>query len=131
MARKATYFLPNIKANDYILWHVCSRTASMATIVLKDDKKTYFTANKTNDSVVLQWLAQNADTYTGGANLRIEIELKGDKENWNIKQSINSYNITDQQAKIVGCGYGFCVEDWEDNDYGDYCINVVAWPRHK
>ncbi len=127
MAKNATYFLKNFRQGDYMFWSICSQCQSTATIVLKDDSRTYFTVNKTSPSTDLQKLAQDSAAYQGGNNLRIEIMVNF--PNANIQQTINSYNITDSCANIVGHGYNFCIEDSDDNDYNDYYIDIVAWNK--
>lgn len=44
-----------------------------------------------------------------------------------ILQSINSYNVTDNNAKTVGHGYNLCIEDGVDNDFNDIYIDIIGW----
>ena len=128
MATKATYFLQNISSGNFMLWNVCSQAGSKAKIVLKDDTKVYFTIEKKTFDHNLIKLGQDSADYKGGSNLRLEIEVT-DHPDLDIRQSINSYNITDQKSNIVGCGYAYCIEDHEDDDYNDYYIDIVAWNK--
>lgn len=120
--------LDTFKRGDYMFWSVCSQAGSKATIVLKDDSKVYFTVNKSTADWHLLKLAQDSADYTGGRNLRIEIEVY-DHPDLDIKGSINAYNITTDKGSTVGYGYNICIEDYKDEDFNDYFISIVAWNK--
>jgi len=129
MATK-TYFLQNIKKGILMLWNIYSKAGSKAKIVLRDNKDTYFKANKTStDYRSMKEVVQGTASYKGrGANLRLEIELY-DLPDLEIKQCAHSSNITDADLKTVGVKYTICIEDLKDGDYNDYYIDIVAWNK--
>lgn len=128
MANTATYYVPNFQKGDHMYWAIASKAGSKAYIVLKDDNKIYLEVKKEESTLTFKNLALGTATYEGGKNLRIEI-IVYDYEKLDIKSSINSFNITDTKSRIVGYGYNYCIEDWTDNDYNDYYINLVAWVK--
>ena len=115
-----------VEKNDYICWHVCSQCQNVGTIVLKDDSIVYFTANKTSPSTDLQHLAEGGKIYTGGSNLRIEINIPASSK---ISASISRDGVTDGKGINVGALNTFCVEDAGDEDYNDLHINIAAWHK--
>ncbi len=124
-----TYRVAEIDGNDYMVWHVCSQAASLAKIQLKDDRKTYFTAEKKNSSTALQELTPGGqgDFYSGAPNLRIEITV--DYPGVDIKGHPASYSIVNTRGLVVGHGWNLAIEDLNDEDYNDYYINIVAWKK--
>jgi hypothetical protein len=128
MASSTTLYLKNFKANDFLAWHVVTQTAGTGKIILKDNNKVYFTAEKTNHSADIQLLAEGSAFYGGAGDLRVEITVnEGAQKDLDVSPSSNA--ILDKQSNTVGFVYDYCVEDWLDKDYNDYYINIVGWTK--
>lgn len=119
------YDVSEIKRGYFVCWNVCSQAMYKSTIVLKDKKtgREYFNIKKTNPSTTMQFLGQGyADVAGDELQLIVTSEVDTD-----LYQSINSYNVTDNNAKTVGHGYNFCFEDGSDNDFNDVYVNLIGW----
>jgi hypothetical protein len=118
--------MSEIKKGNFMCWEVCTQTSCASTTTLADEEKVYFTYNKpsTPDGSFRSW--PPGTSVCQGNNLKLTIETEGDGV---IKQTINSYNITDSKAKTVGHGYNLCIEDWTDEDFNDIYVNLVGWAK--
>ncbi len=123
---KDTKFLRNFKKGDYLVWSVCSQCYYTGKVTMKDDTKTYFTAEKTSPITSLQNLGKGSVDYAGGANLRIEIDVP---QSTGLDVTNQSSAILDKKSNNVGFVYDFCVEDSDDDDYNDFYINIVGWNK--
>lgn len=125
MASK-TIFLPDVKNGDFLFWTVTSQCQFLGSIRILDDRQLYTRIPKNDPDVRMQVLEQSYKTYTGGPNLRVEID---------IPRAAHVYVAEEKGQPIQGGGntvgycYNFCVEDYYDADYNDFYINVVAWNK--
>ncbi|URZ03852.1 hypothetical protein [Clostridium felsineum] len=122
-----TFYLTNFQNGDTMVWNVCSQTGGTGTITLTDDDNTYFSTSKTDATYSYESLDTNSATYSGGKNLRLKVAINDSSTP--IKAIINSYNLADESAELVGYGYNIAIEDSLDNDYNDYndyYISIVA-----
>ncbi len=120
------YILMEIKKGYNLSWYVCSQCYYTGTIKLYDDTgKVYFTCSKTSGSTSYQSLAQGHDDFTGN-ELYLSVEIP---QSTKIQQSITANSVTDAHAVKVGQVYGFCIEDYNDEDYNDFYIDVVGWAK--
>lgn len=103
-----------------------SACGSTGTIVVKDDSKTYATFNKTSTSVNYQYLGNASEMYTGGKNLRVEINIAHSSLQIAIKAIVSNNNLVDSKGNTIGTVYVIAIEEWTDNDYNDYVITITA-----
>ena len=126
MANSTMMFLENFQKGDYMCWHVCSQCSNRGTVILRDNDKVYFTADKKDYNMSIQHLSEGFAQYTGGRDLRIEITVH---ENCNLHVSMSGDAILDTKGRNVGFIYDYCVEDGSDDDFNDFFINIVAWRK--
>lgn len=126
MSASLTFELDQFHKGYFLAWEVLSQTASTGIITLKAGNKTYFTASKNNSTTGLLLLAQDSADYNQNETLTLTVTVNGATQ---LKQSLTSGAINDEKARKVGYTYSFCIEDWTDNDYNDYYINIVGWAR--
>jgi len=126
MSASLTFELDQFQNGYFLAWEVLSQTASTGVVTLTAGSKTYFTATKSNSTSSLTLLAQDSADYNQSETLTLTITVNGATQ---LKQSFTSGAINDQKAKKVGYTYSFCIEDWTDDDYNDYYINIVGWAR--
>ena len=128
MSTKAssTCSLQSIKSGQTMTISAISACGSTGTIVVKDDSKTYAKFNKTSTSDKYQYLGNASETYTGGENLRVEINVAHSGIQIDIKQIVNNNNLVDSNGNIVGTVYVIAIEEWTDNDYNYYVITIIA-----
>lgn len=119
-----TYYLDEFCGCDFMYWSIFAQTATIGTITLMDDTRTYFSISKTTQCPIIKNLGQGSARYLGGRNLRLVVSIKTP---YPLDQSINAYAITTPDSKTVGHGYNFSIEDGTDGDYNDYYIDIVAW----
>lgn len=129
MDDKKIYPVEEVKEGEYMVWSVCSQTASRGLIVLRDDEQIYDTVSKDNTSTELQDLTKGTKGafYGGGGNLRFEVTIHDALRPQLGCKSING--IIDGEARIVGHTVNICIEDYNDNDYNDYYITFAAWQK--
>lgn len=118
--------LANVKSGQRITISAISACGSTGTIVLKDDSTTYATLSKTSEGHQYQYLGNSSDKYTGGKNLRVEINIRHSSYQISIKQIVNNTNLVDDNGKIVGSVYTIAVEDYDDYDYNDFIITITV-----
>jgi hypothetical protein len=123
-----TYDVSEIKQGYFICWNVCTQCWNACSVKLTDDKgNQYFTYNKPFDrSGNLKFLGQGSADCRGN---KLILVVTCTTDTGEIKQSINSYNITDGSAATIGHGYNLCIEDSSDEDYNDVYIDLVAWKK--
>jgi len=117
--------LTNVTKGQRFTFSAISACGSTGTIVLKDDSKTYATLRKTSESHLYQYLGNASGEYTGGNNLRVEINIEHSFYQIRIKQIVNNTNLVDGEGKVVGNVYTIAVEDYDDYDYNDFVINIM------
>lgn len=118
--------LTNVKSGQRITISAISACGSTGTIVLKDDSKTYATLRKTSQAHQYQHLGNASDKYTGGKNLRVEINIEHSSYQISIKQIVSNTNLVDSKGNIVGSVYTIAVEDYNDYDYNDLFITITV-----
>lgn len=121
-----TYDVSEVKKGYYMCWHVCTQCWNACSVKLMDGKnKTYFTYSKSfKKSGEVQFLGQgHAKCEAEGLKLIVTC----DTDTGEIKQSINSYNVTDAKASTIGHGYNLCIEDSTDEDYNDVYVDLIGW----
>ncbi len=117
--------LTNVTRGQRLTFSAISACGSTGTIVLKDDSKTYATLRKTSESHLYQYLGNASDEYSGGKNLRVEINIEHSFYQISIKQIVNNTNLVDDKGNVVGNVYTIAVEDYDDYDYNDFVINIM------
>jgi hypothetical protein len=120
-----TYDMSEIKNGYFMCWEVCTQAWYQSTVKLVDETgREYFEYHKPyRQSGEFTLLGQGVADCTGN-KLQLIVTSQVDDT---IKQSINSYNITDSSAGTVGHGYNLCIEDSTDEDYNDIYVNLVGW----
>ncbi|MCH5264771.1 MAG: hypothetical protein J1F02_02650 [Lachnospiraceae bacterium] len=128
MSSKAssTCSLQNIKSGQIMTISAASACGSTGTIVVKDDSKTYATFNKTSTSEKYQYLGNASEVYTGGKNLRVEVNVAHSGLQIAIKAIVNNNNLVDSKGNTIGTVYVIAIEEWTDDDYNDYVITITA-----
>lgn len=118
--------LKNIKSGQRLTVSATSACGSTGTIVLKDDSKVYATFRKTSEAHQYMYLGNASDKYTGGNNLRIEVNIEHSSYQISIKQLVVNTNIVDGKGNIVGSVYTIAIEDYNDYDYNDFVITITV-----
>lgn len=120
----ATFHLEEIKKGMHICWNVSAQAGFDSTTIIGDDKMTYAKLTKEQtfpDSY--QFLGQGQSTVEGN-NFKIVVNSSAAT---NLKQVTQRYEIKTEQKRLVGYSYNICIEDFNDDDFNDVCINIVAW----
>lgn len=117
--------LTNVKSGQRMTISAISACGSTGTIELKDDSKTYATIRKSSEGHQYQYLGNASDKYTGGKNLRVEINIQHSSYQISIKQIVNNTKLVDKKGKIVAIVYTIAVEDYDDYDYNDFVITIM------
>lgn len=117
--------LTNVKRGQRMTISAISSCWSIGTIVLKDDNGTYATLDNDEATNKHQILGIRSKKYTGGKNLRVEIEIESSDFDINIKQTVSNTNMVNSDGKIIGNIYTIAIEDLRDNEYNDFVITVL------
>ncbi|MEG1606987.1 MAG: hypothetical protein RR066_03940 [Mucinivorans sp.] len=125
MATK-TIYLTTPQKNDFLFWTVATQCFNLGTVIIRDDATLYATIRKTSTSTSLQVLEQSTKQYTGTKGLRVEIDIPASDH---IKVASEAVQPIEAGGKTVGCCYNFCIEDYIDEDYNDFYINIVSWNK--
>lgn len=123
---KVTIKLDEFEKGEYLSWFVTTQAAYTVTVTLKDDKKTYFSNSKGTVNIEPP-LAVGSGEYIG-SNLVLEISIPQSDE---ILPLPSMHTMISDTGKILGHSFTCCGEDWKDNDYNDFYINVVGWKSKK
>lgn len=123
---KITIPLNRFEKGEYLSWFVTTQAAYEVTVTLKDDRKTYFSKKKKSLSITPP-LAVGSDEYIGD-NLVLEVFIPESKE---IRALPTTNTITADTGKVVAHTFTCCGEDWIDNDFNDFYINLVGWKSKK
>lgn len=126
-----SYDVSEIKKDYYVFWSLCTACRFECEISLVDETGTvYFKyyKDKTSGNVEMTPLGQGNAQIKGN---KLELIVMSNTSIDEIKQSINSFNVTDAKASTVGHGYNFCIEDWTDEDYNDIFIDLTGWVSGK
>lgn len=127
MAKTVTkrYDVSEIKKGYFICWSVCTQCWNACKVELKDECKTYFSYTKGFErNGQLKMLGQGSADCAGS---KLELIVTCDTDTGEIRQSINSYNVTDGKAATIGHGYNLCIEDSTDEDYNDVYVDLIGW----
>lgn len=114
------------ETGEYLSWFVTTQAAYEVKVTLRDDKKTYFSERKQGISITPP-LAVGSGEYIG-KNLVLEIYIPQSRE---IRTLPSMNTITDDTGKVVAHSFTCCGEDWIDNDFNDFYINLVGWKSKK
>lgn len=121
---KVTYYLTEIEKGDRILWDIYSYCQNTFSVTIRDDSKIYDSVDKNTYDANLKMLSYGSDFYNGGRNLRIEVEFYNPTV---VIKTTNSFEaIKNEQNRIVGYLYYYCLEDGTDGDYNDVTITITA-----
>jgi len=121
MAQK-TFHIDSFPQGYFMSWFVTTQAAFLVKAKLYDDSKVYFEAEKQSMNIEPP-LSSGYGTIVGN-QLRLDID---EPQSAKLDSSINTYNITTDTGAIVGYGYNICIEDYNDHDYNDVSISLVAW----
>lgn len=120
----ATFHLEEIKKGMHICWNVSAQAGFDSTTIIGDDKMTYAKlTKKQTSSDSYQFLGQGQSAVEGN-NFKIVVNSSAAT---NLKQVTQRYEIKTEQKRLVGYSYNICIEDFNDDDFNDVCINIVAW----
>lgn len=122
---KSTCAITNVKRGQRVTMSVISSCWSIGAVTLKDDSKEYYTLDNDEATNKHQLLGTKSKKYTGGKNLRVEIQLESSNFDINIKQCVTNTNMINSDGKIVGNIYTIAIEDLSDNEYNDFVITVL------
>lgn len=123
---KVTIQLGEFEKGEYLCWFVTTQAAYKVTVTLRDDKKIYFSADK-ESVAIMPPLNFGKDEYIG-KNLVLEISIPQSDE---IRPLPSMNTIISDTGKVLGHSFTCCGEDWTDNDYNDFYINIVGWKSKK
>lgn len=118
--------LKSFEKGEYLSWFVTTQAAYEVTVTLKDDKKTYFSKKKKGLSITPP-LAVGSEEYIG-ENLVLEVSIPQSQE---IRTMPSTNTIVTDTGKVVAHSFTCCGEDWIDNDFNDFYINLVGWKSKK
>lgn len=121
MANKS-YYVTNFNKGYYMTWNMNTQAAFNITVILKDSVKTY--VNASDSSTNIDPPLSQGSSMIFGDNLMLEVKIP---QSSNIRASIESYNITREDGKVVGYGFDLCVEDSNDMDYNDLYVSMACW----
>ena len=123
---KLTIELKEFETGEYLSWFVTSQAANKVTVTLRDDKTQYFSESKDTTNIEPP-LAVGSNRYVG-KNLVLEISIPQSDE---IRPLPAMHTIISDTGKVLGHSFTCCGEDWSDNDYNDFYINLVGWKSKK
>lgn len=123
---KITIQLGEFEKGEHLSWFVTTQAAYEVTVTLKDNKKTYFSAKKKSMNIEPPLAMGNADYV--GSNLVLEISIP---QSDGIHPIPSMSSIISDTGKVLGHSFTCCGEDWTDNDYNDFYINIVGWSSKK
>lgn len=123
---KLTIELKEFETGEYLSWFVTSQAANKVTVTLRDDKTQYFSESKDTTNIEPP-LAVGSNRYVG-KNLVLEISIPQSDE---IRPLPAMHPIISDTGKVLGHSFTCCGEDWSDNDYNDFYINLVGWKSKK
>lgn len=121
---KVTIALDSFRKGEYLSWFVTTQAAYEVEITLKDDKKVYFKGKKKSVNIEPPLAVGNCQ-YTG-KNLVLEISIPQSED---IKAIPSMSTIITDTGKVVGQSFTCCGEDWTDNNYNDFYVNIVGWEK--
>lgn len=117
--------LTNVKNGQRMTISVISNCWSTGTIVLRDDSQIYSTIKNSTATNKHQLLGTASEKYSGGKNLRVNIDIENSDYDINIKQTVTNTNMINSNGKIIGNIYTIAIEDLSDNEYNDFVITVL------
>ena len=122
---KVTIRLEAFEKGENLTWFVATQAAYKMAITLRDDKQTYFSVEKPEGN--MKPVTGEYKEYKG-KNLVLEISIPASDD---IKAMPSVTDLIDKGGKVVGHNLICYGEDWVDNDYDDFYINVVGWKVRK
>lgn len=117
--------LTNVKRGQRMTISAISSCWSIGRITLKDDTKEYAVLDNDEATNTHQYLGTKSKKYTGGQNLRVEVEMESSNFDINIKQTVSNTNMLNCAGKIIGNIYTIAIEDLSDNEFNDFVITVL------
>lgn len=117
--------IANVERGQRMTISVISSCWSIATITLKDDSKTYSILANDEATNKHQLLGIDSKKYSGGKNLRVEVEMESSNFDINIKQAVSNTNMVNSAGKIIGNIYTIAIEDLSDDEFNDFVITVL------
>lgn len=117
--------LTNVKRGQRMTISAISSCWSIGKITLRDDSKIYTVLDNDEATNKHQFLGTQSKKYTGGKNLRVEIEMESSNFDINIKQAVTNTNMVNSAGKILGNIYTIAIEDLSDDEYNDFVISVL------
>lgn len=117
--------LTNVKRGQRMTISAISSCWSIGTITLRDDAKIYTVLDNDEATNKHQLLGIKSKKYTGGKNLRVEVEMESSNFDINIKQFVSNTNMINSDGKIIGNIYTIAIEDLSDNEFNDFVITVL------
>lgn len=120
----ATFHLEEIKEGMHICWNVSAQAGFDSTTIISDDSKVYAQLAKVQTSSDGYKFLGQGQSAVAGKNFKIVVNSSAAT---NLKQITQRYEIKTEQKRLIGYSYNICIEDWNDDDFNDVCINIVAW----
>jgi hypothetical protein len=115
--------LEQFAKGNLIAWNVATNCEYTPTIELMDGDKKLFSFTK-NEGSHFQFLGNGSAMLENTAGLKLKVSIP---QSSNIKSSIVSGAILNENAKRVGYVYNICIEDFSDDDYNDVYVNIIGW----
>ena len=117
-----TFNIDAFPTGYYMSWFVTTQAAYLVNVKLLDTTTVYFQASKQSANIEPP-LAQGAATIAGN-NLQLIVDIPSSSR---MDNSLNAFDITNDNGVAVGYGYNIFIEDATDSDYNDVSIMLVAW----
>lgn len=117
--------LTNVKKGQRMTISAISSCWSIGRIILLDDNTEYSILDNDEATNKHQLLGIKSKKYTGGKNLRVEVEMESSNFDINIKQTVSNTNMLNSAGKIIGNIYTIAIEDLSDDEYNDFVITVL------
>lgn len=118
-------FVVSLPRGYYMSWFITTQTENKVALTLKDSVKTYYAGTRQSTKIDPP-MAQGAASIEGDS-LTVSITVEKSAK---LKDRQNVYIIPNDKGEEVGRICNILIEDWDDDDYNDVSVSLIAW-KHK
>ncbi len=120
---KVVIRLDSFEKGECLSCFVATQASNRITVTLKDDTNEYFKWTDKDNSARTAVEAVGNKIYAG-SNLVLEISIP---QSSGIKTIPSMVDIITETGRVVGHNFCCSGEDWKDDDYNDFYVNVIGW----